>query len=361
MTEGMYPNGIFMDGMITGGLMGGGMMLGAAALGASRSIRTDMADESRAVGAGSQARTQSGMDGIEVEQDGDEEVKITRVRVINPEGEKAVGKPMGNYITMDMPALREKSRDLYEKVCRMLARELENLVHLEAKDTVLVVGLGNWNVTADALGPKAAQYILVTRHIFEFLPQEVDETERPVCALSPGVLGITGIETGDIVKGVVDKIKPKLVIAVDALASRNMNRVNASIQLADTGIAPGSGVGNKRASIDKETLGVPVIAIGVPTVVDAATMASDTLDLVLDNLMKEAGQGSEFYKMLTTIDREEKYRMIIQLLEPFSGNLVVTPKDCDEVVDMLSKIVANGINMALHQNIGPDDVDRFIR
>jgi spore protease len=328
----------------------------------TRVIRTDMADESRVVGAVAKTRTRGSslVEGIIIENDGDSDVAITRVHVDTPEGEQKVGKPIGSYITMDIPKVNEKSRDLYEKACRMLARELESLIHLNKNDTVLVVGLGNWNVTADALGPKVAQSVLVTRHIYEYLPKEVDETERPVCAISPGVLGITGIETGHIIKGIVDNVKPSLVIAIDALASRSMSRVNTSVQLANTGIAPGSGVGNKRMALNKESLGVPVLAIGIPTVVDAATMASDVLDLVMDNMMEQAGQGSEFYKMLTGIDRDEKYRMIIELLEPYSGNLVVTPKDTDDTIDYLSKLVANGINMALHENIGPDDVDRFI-
>lgn len=329
----------------------------------TRVIRTDMADESRVVGAGPQARAADGGlgEGFTVEHDGDQDVSITRVHVNTPEAEQKDGKPIGSYITLDIPRIRERSRDLYEKSCRMLARELERLIHLDKKETVLVVGLGNWNVTADALGPKVAQYVLVTRHIYEYLPEEVNDTERPVCAISPGVLGITGIETGHIIKGIVDNVKPGLVIAVDSLASRSMSRVNASIQIANTGISPGSGVGNKRAALTRETLGVPVIAIGVPTVVDAATMASDVLDLIMDSMMEQAGQGSEFYKMISQIDRDEKYRMIIELLEPYSGNLVVTPKDTDDIVEYLSKLVANGINMALHENIGPNDVDRFIQ
>ncbi|HHU90045.1 MAG TPA: GPR endopeptidase [Clostridiaceae bacterium] len=322
-----------------------------------------MADESRVVGAGTQTRVQHGGlgEGIRIEKDGDNDVAITRVHVDTPEGEQKVGKPIGSYITMDIPMVNERSRDLYEKACRMLARELERLIHLNKNDTVLIVGLGNWNVTADALGPKVAQSVLVTRHIYEYLPKEIDETERPVCAISPGVLGITGIETGHIIKGIVDNVKPALVIAIDALASRSMSRVNTSIQLANTGIAPGSGVGNKRMALNKESLGVPVVAIGIPTVVDAATMASDVLDLIMDEMMKQAGQGTEFYNMLMNIDRDEKYRMIIELLEPYSGNLVVTPKDTDDTIDYLSKLVANGINMALHENIGPEDVDRFIQ
>lgn len=327
-----------------------------------RGIRTDMADESRVVGAGSQTRTRDDSDGgIRIERNGDEEVSITRVLVNTKEGEDKVGKPIGTYITMDIPSISQKSRDLYEKSSRMLASELERLIHINKNDTVLIVGLGNWNVTADALGPKVAQHVLVTRHIYEYLPKEVDSSERPVCAVSPGVLGITGIETGHIIKGIVDNVKPALVIAVDALASRATSRVNSSIQLANTGITPGSGVGNTRAALTRESLGVPVVAIGVPTVVDAATMASDVLDLVLDSMMQQAGQESDFYNMLSQIDREEKYRMIIELLEPNSGNLIVTPKDSDDIIEYLSKLIANGINMALHKNIGPEDVDRFIR
>lgn len=327
-----------------------------------RSIRTDMADESRAPGAGARMIQQQGVqDGIRVEQDGDEQVSITRVHVVSPLGEQNTGKPMGTYITMDMPGIRDRSRDLYEKTCKMLARELENLIRLNDNDTVLVVGLGNWNVTADSLGPRVASHILVTRHLHEYLPQEVDDGARPVCAIAPGVLGLTGIETGHIIKGVVDQIKPALVIAVDALASRNMNRVNASIQLADTGIAPGSGIGNKRIAIAQETLGVPVIAIGIPTVVDAATIVSDTIDLMIDGMMKQSPTDSALYNMLSNINRDEKYETILNILEPYSGNLVVTPKDTDEIVEYLSKLVANGINMALHKNIDTKDVDRFIQ
>jgi spore protease len=327
-----------------------------------RSIRTDMADESRAAGPGARMIQQQGVqDGIRVEQNGDQQVSITRVHVVSPLGEQNTGKPMGTYITMDMPQIRERSRDLYEKACRMLARELENLIQINDRDTVLVVGLGNWNVTADSLGPRVSSHLMVTRHLHEYLPQEIDDGVRPVCAIAPGVLGLTGIETGHIIKGVVDQIKPALVIAVDALASRNMNRVNASVQLANTGIAPGSGIGNKRMAIAQETLGVPVIAIGIPTVVDAATIVSDTIDLMIDSMINQSATDSGLYTMLSNIDRDEKYQTIISLLEPYSGNLVVTPKDTDEIVEYLSKLVANGINMALHKNIDAKDVDRFIQ
>jgi spore protease len=163
------------------------------------------------------------------------------------------------------------------------------------------------------------------------------------------------------VKGIVERIKPDVVIAIDALASRKMERVNTTIQIADTGISPGSGVGNKRMEISVNTLGVPVIAIGVPTVVDAATMANDTIDLVIDNLINEAKEDKQFYNMLKNIDRNEKYQLIQEVLEPYIGNLIVTPKEIDDVVDRIAKVIANGLNIALHQGITLDDVDRYIQ
>jgi len=286
---------------------------------------------------------------------------VTRVRITSPEGEKSIGKPMGNYITLDVPKLKENDRDLYENTCRAVAYELKRLINIKDNDTVLVVGLGNWNITPDALGPKVSKYLMVTRHLHEYLPEQVDDGVRPVCAIAPGVLGLTGIETSDIVKGVIDRVRPALVIAIDALASRKMNRINTTIQIADTGISPGSGVGNKRAELSVNTMGVPVIAIGIPTVVDAATMANDTIELVIDNLLSHSQEGTDFYKMLKQMDQNDKYALIREVLEPYGGNLVVTPKEMDEVIERVAKVVANGINMALHKNIGFDDIDRYLQ
>jgi spore protease len=172
---------------------------------------------------------------------------------------------------------------------------------------------------------------------------------------------LTGIETSDIVKGVIERVRPALVIAIDALASRKMNRINTTIQIADTGISPGSGVGNKRAELSANTMGVPVIAIGIPTVVDAATMANDTIELVVDNLMSYSQEGTDFYKMLKQMDQNDKYALIREVLEPYGGNLVVTPKEMDEVIERVAKVVANGINMALHKNIDINDIDRYLQ
>lgn len=331
-----------------------------------RSVRTDLALE--VYEKNKEVQKRSGHEslkphggGVEVTEDGNENIHVTRVKITSPEGEKSIGKPMGNYITLDIPRLKENDRDLYEDTCRALAYELQKIIKLEDKDTVLVVGLGNWNITPDALGPKASAYLMVTRHLHEYLPEQIDDGVRPVCAIAPGVLGLTGIETGDIVKGVTEKVKPALVIAIDALASRKMNRINTTIQIADTGISPGSGVGNKRAELSEKTMGVPVIAIGVPTVVDAATMANDTIELVIDSLMTQSGADNDFYKMLKNLGEKDKYSLIKEVLEPYGGNLVVTPKEMDEVIERVSKVVANGINLALHKNIGFDDIDRYLQ
>jgi spore protease len=298
--------------------------------------------------------------GVDVENAGDGEIKITRVKITSPTGEAAIGKPMGNYITLEVPGLKYNDQVLYEDTCKALAKELTGIIKLGSKSTILIVGLGNWNVTPDALGPKVVSSVMVTRHLHEYVPDQVDDGVRPVCAVAPGVLGITGIETGEIIRGIVDRVKPDIVIAIDALASRKMERVNTTIQIADTGISPGSGVGNKRKDLSKETLGVPVIAIGVPTVVDAATMANDTIDLVLDSMIEQAPKGTEFYNMLKSIDRNEKYEMIREVLQPYIGNLIVTPKEIDETVERIAKVIANGLNIALHQGITLDDVNRYI-
>jgi len=331
----------------------------------NRSIRTDLALEAtefvREQEQTSGDATPQNLPGVDIENAGTQDIKITRVRVTSPTGEAAIGKPMGNYITLEVPRLKENDQVLYEETCKALAQELAKILKLKENSTILVVGLGNWNVTPDSLGPKVTDHLMVTRHLLEYVPEQVDKGVRPVCAVAPGVLGITGIETGEIVKGIVDRVKPDVVIAIDALASRKMERVNTTIQIADTGISPGSGVGNKRMEISVNTLGVPVIAIGVPTVVDAATMANDTIDLVIDSLLNEAKEDKQFYNMLKNIDRNEKYQLIQEVLEPYVGNLIVTPKEIDDVVDRIAKVIANGLNIALHQGITLDDVNRYIQ
>ena len=302
--------------------------------------------------------------GVEMETEKAEEyIEITRVKVVDERGEKNIGKPKGNYITIETPARFFGEQSAYEGMCRACAKEIKALADnfLESEDdTVLVVGLGNWNITADALGPKAVASLMVTRHLKEYVPEEIDEGVRPVCAISPGVLGLTGVETGEIVLGIVDRIKPKLVIAIDALCSRRIERINATIQIADTGITPGEGVGNKRRALNLETLGIPVIAIGVPTVVDAATIAGDTLELVVSELESAVERDEPLYKLLSLLKNEDRYELIRQVIGPKFGNFVVAPKEVDSIIDDIASVVANGINIALHSGIELEDIDRYV-
>lgn len=320
-------------------------------------IRTDLAIEATQV---CEKDNKGNIPGVEVGEHKDGEIKVTSVKIINEVGEKAMGKPKGTYITIDIPEFTHYDAGSMDEVSKVLAQTLTPLFKLEESMTALVVGLGNWNVTPDALGPKVISKLMVTRHLKQLVPDSIDEGIRPVCAIAPGVLGLTGIETSEIIRGVVEKIKPNLVICIDALASRKMNRVNSTIQIGDTGISPGSGVGNRRMELSEKTLGVPVIAIGVPTVVDAATMANDTIDLVLDEMIKASKNGGQFYDMLKSIDKNEKQKMIEELLNPYVGDLMVTPKEVDMVINSLSKIIANGINIALQPALDLDDINRYL-
>ncbi len=320
-------------------------------------IRTDLAIEAKELfGKGDQGD----IPGVRMDVEKNQDITITRVRVEEEIGARIMGKPKGNYITLEVPRLKDNDKDLQEDVSKYLSKEIADLVQLTDRSVILVVGLGNWNITPDALGPKVVDHLLVTRHIKEYIPDQIDESVRSVCAVAPGVLGITGIETSEIIRGIVDRVKPDVVIAIDALASRKLERVNTTIQIADTGINPGSGVGNNRKQLSKETLGIPVIAIGVPTVVDAATMANDTIDLVIDTMISEATQGSDFYKMLKDMNRDEKYKLIQEVLYPYFGHLMVTPKEVDRLTEDISVIIADGLNVALHPGVDTKDLGRYI-
>lgn len=322
-----------------------------------KNIRTDLAIEAREIfGKGDKSE----IPGVRVDVEKTENITITRVIVEEEVGARIMGKAKGNYITLEVPGLKDNDKDLQENVSIVLSKEIVKLIKLNNKSVILVVGLGNWNITPDALGPKVIEHLLVTRHIKEYIPDQIEEGVRSVCAVAPGVLGITGIETTEIIRGIVDRVKPDLVIAIDALASRKLERVNTTIQIADTGINPGSGVGNNRKQLSKETLGIPVIAIGVPTVVDAATMANDTIDLVLDTMIKEATKDSDFYKMLKDMNRDDKYKLIQEVLNPYFGNLMVTPKEVDRLIEDISVVIADGLNVALHPGIDTKDLGRYI-
>ncbi|HBA03377.1 MAG TPA: GPR endopeptidase, partial [Clostridium sp.] len=287
-------------------------------------------------------------------------VRVTAVKILDEEGAKNIGKPIGEYITLEFPEFVYYDGERIIDVSEVMAKELSKLINLNEDMVALVVGLGNWNITADAVGPKVVSKIMISRHLKEYVPDSIDEGVRPVCAISPGVLGLTGMETSEIIKGIVDKVKPSVIICIDALASRKTQRVNRTIQLGNTGISPGAGVGNRRLELSEKTLGVPVIAIGVPTVVDAGTIANDTIDLVLESLIKSSTKGGAFYSMLKEVDRDERQTLIREVLDPELGGMVVTPKDIDKVIDSVSKIIANGINIALQPALTLDDINTYL-
>ncbi len=321
-------------------------------------IRTDLALETREL---YRENTKQEIPGVEVEQKEEDFAVVTRVKVLDQQGSQIMGKPQGSYITLEASGLKKADADLKDSVSQLLAKELVHLLPKKSDLKTLIVGLGNWDITPDALGPQVVSKVLVTRHYFETYNKTEDATMTSVSAISPGVMGTTGIETGEIIRGIVEKTKPDLVIAIDALASRRMERVHTTIQISTTGINPGSGVGNKRKGLNQETLGVPVLAIGVPTVVDAATLASDTIGLVVENLSHQATKDSGFYKMLQGMSDEDKYSLIREVLDPYGANVIVTTKDIDVIIKDVSQIIANGINIALHPGIELKDVNRYLQ
>ena len=320
-------------------------------------FRTDLAIEAKEHYA---KEHKNEIDGVIVEEEIINDSKVTKVKIESEEGAKKLGKPIGNYITIDIPEHTVYDGELMDDLSKAVGISLKDLVGLSEDKLVLVVGLGNRKVTPDALGPKVVDKIMITRHLKEVMPDTIDDSIRPVCAIAPGVLGITGIETGEVIKALVDKIKPDMVICIDALASRRIQRVNRTIQISDTGISPGAGVNNHRMRINEETLGIKVITIGVPTVVDAATIANDSIDLVIDELISQSEEGSDFYKMIKNIDKNEKSALIKELLNPYVGDLMVTPKEVDLVIDSLSKIISNAINIAIQPNLEMEDINKFM-
>ena len=286
------------------------------------------------------------IDGIETEEDDiDENIKVSRVKITNENGEQAIGKKKGIYVTIDLKDLKTVDETEIQKASDTLSNELKAIIqnHVSFKDDIMVVGLGNMYVTPDSLGPKVINEIDVTRHIIKYLPQYIDENARPVTAISPGVLGTTGIETYEILKGIVDNVKPKLLIVIDALASRSIERISSTIQISDTGIVPGAGIGNTRQEISEKTLGIPVVALGIPTVVESAVLVNDCLDLLIEKMQNEAKSNV----FLNQLKEQDNYETIKDTLNPQNYNMIVTPKEIDELIENMKDIVARGINMSL--------------
>ena len=293
--------------------------------------RTDLALEARELWQESAERT-SRLSGVKATKTKLEGYPLTRVDILNEKGEAALGKPQGSYLTIDLTTFWQRKADFFERAVRAVGSQLKAL--LPAQGPALVVGLGNPAMTPDAVGPLAADSVLITRHLLSAQPKQFSGF-RAVAALRPGVLGTTGIEAAEAVLSLTERLQPAAVIAVDALASRRTERVCAALQLSDSGIVPGSGVGNHRAALNRDTLGVPVIAVGVPTVVDAATLAAD--------LLEAAGIGD--------IDPER--------LRSGQQGLMVTPRDIDLQVRELGKVIGYAINWAL-QDLEIEEINALL-
>ena len=296
--------------------------------------------------------------------------------------EKQTGKKAGRYISIDTSKSGLETADKLEKTRKIFSAEIQKILAYKKIDddaTCLVIGLGNEHITPDALGPMTLDNVIVTRHLYEMKLDDFEGNYRKVSALVPGVMGLTGIETYDIIESVVNKTKPDFLIVVDALAARAVSRVNKMIQITDTGIAPGSGVGNRRRKIDEDSLGIPVIAIGIPTVVDAVSVTHDTIDLLLKHIGKsfdikmgerhtytylddekgedveldlpEASVRKEFMGEVGMLSKEEKRQLLAEVLTPAGYNLIVTPKTIDSEMNDLSRLVSNALNVALHPKI----------
>lgn len=313
-------------------------------------VRTDLALEARESFEGTDVE----ISGVVLEEDYNEksDIKITRVIIENEEGESAMGKPIGTYITLEAQNLREFDESYHREVSEEMSKHILELLPKEKKLSVLVVGLGNREATPDALGPLAVGNLSINRHLIREFGRNYDNHKNniEVSAVAPGVMAQTGMETVEAIKGIVHEIKPDVIIAIDALAARSAHRLNTTIQITDTGISPGSGVGNHRSGLTKESLGIPVIAIGIPTVIDTATIVNDTMDSLM-----QAMSSSEKLKPVTAAMAEfsgqEKYQLIRELIEPHLGNMYVTPKDVDETIKSLSFTVSESLNMAFSSSV----------
>ena len=259
------------------------------------------------------------------------EIKVTTVEIKDEHGAKMMGKPMGTYITIEAPKLKESDESYHEPISEEIAKYIKCLAKDVKSQEVLVAGLGNREVTPDVLGPMVVDNLFVTRHLIHQFGEEFQKKHKlgNVSAIAPGVMAQTGMETSEIIRGIINETHPKLVIVIDALAARSVDRLNTTVQITDTGISPGSGVGNHRNALNKETLGVDVIALGVPTVVDAATIVHDTLE----QFMHKAG-----------FEEEEVQKFTHQVSKETINNMFVTPKNIDDSVKRLSYTISEALN-----------------
>lgn len=330
------------------------------------SPRTDLAVEAHQAVV---SRSRSTVPEVETERESGRYASVHRVRITGPRGAAALGKAPGTYTTVESPQLRQRSQEAKEEVAGLVAKELAGLLRRQGVGPdapVLVAGLGNWNATPDSLGPRVVGQILVTRHLHEMLPPEKKGSLRPVSAISPGVLGLTGIETTELVAGVVQRTQPAAVICIDALAAASPDRLCSTVQISDAGIQPGAGVGNVRRGLNRETLGIPVVAVGVPTVIHASRLGG-----VGDGWAgAPAVPPGAFPPLLHGEDARSQAAPMVsgapftgdgaQADDDFLATLVVTPKEIDVFIEDASEVVAGALNDALHPGLDLEEVLRSI-
>ncbi len=299
--------------------------------------RTDLALEAHEIA----VKNETAIEGITIKEEFVENFKMTRVEITTEKGSKVTGKPCGKYLTLHTGSMCNQTSDNIIRASRALCSLIQELTEgtVKTNSPILIAGLGNITISADAIGPKSLEHVIVTRHIKKDAPALFEELGLfDIAALSPGVLSQTGVETTEIIKSLVDKINPSIVIAIDSLASKNLERLATTIQLSNTGISPGSGMGNRRVSLNVDTLGVPVISIGIPTVVDAGTLAFG----ILEKSFKDKKVSKEIEKTLEDLTKEMNY--------------FVTPKDTDLIIGHMSKIIGYAINLAFHKNLGYEEM-----
>lgn len=292
------------------------------------------------------------LQGVEIKEgvESDHRIKVTDVKIVDAEGERTIGKPMGQYITVEAVHLPNGDDEYHQAATGVLMHQLQKLLPDLKEKKVLVAGIGNRDITPDALGPLVVEHLFITRHLFEKYGRDsvVVKDMGNVCAVIPGVMAQTGMETAEILHGLVKEIQPDVLIAIDALAARSIRRLVTTIQLTDTGIRPGAGIGNKRYELTKDVLGIPVIAIGMPTVIDAATIVADTMESLMD-VLNQNEMLKKAVKVTEQFNHEEKYMLMRELMEPQMANLFVTPKDIDEAVRRISYTISEAINSLCHQ------------
>jgi spore protease len=296
--------------------------------------RTDLAQEARDLWKESAGETTK-LEGVAAFTETANGYRLETLKILDAKGEKALNKPVGTYITIDLEGLIEKEEGAFSRGVGLIAERLRKLMNLNKNDSVFVAGLGNSAITPDDLGPKTARYTMATRHLVDGLPEHFGSFRR-VSVFETGVMGTTGVESAELIAALNEKLHPNAIIAVDALASRRLGRICRTVQIADTGITPGSGVGNARAEITKASMGIPVYAIGVPTVVDAATLAADLTEMANVGSFQPEDFGQ------------------------YGRDMIVTPREIDSYIEDISKLIGYSINMALHDGLTIDDVNLFL-